>query len=312
MRDISSYLPVEWLAGTPVVHRVKYLRNRALERVFRASGARQRDRFLDENAQIGRNQLAVTIAFNMPWVIELFLRTARLNMPDASVIVADNSSKDEARTEIAALCRSFGVAYVGLPRNPEWHPNRSHGIAMNWAYHNLVRALDPDVFAFLDHDMFALDPFDLAAKVSRQPVYGIRMGDVENGPWSLWAGYSIFDYTAVKMRDLDFNYERPLRLDTGGYNWLRLYRYLDRDSLDYAGKCRATFRDSQDDDEHYCDLNDTFAHVGGASYKPAGRDAQRIAFFQRLVADIEQGGRWRDWLSSEANRPASIVGSGSR
>ena len=102
MRELSYYSASEWLAFSPVVHRFKYLRNRALERVYRSCGGATRDRFLAENAPGLGPTLAVTIAFNTPWVVDLFLRLARLNLPAASVIVADNSSRARTQAEISA------------------------------------------------------------------------------------------------------------------------------------------------------------------------------------------------------------------
>ena len=131
---------------TPVVHRFKYVRNRTLERVYRNRGGAARDRFLADNAENLGPKLAVTIAFNTPWVVELLLRAARINLTDMSVVVADNSSDDAAAGEIAALCDQYGAAYARLPRNPEWHPNRSHGVAMNWAYYKPGQAIAPANF----------------------------------------------------------------------------------------------------------------------------------------------------------------------
>lgn len=296
MRDLASYSVQQWLALVPVAHRLKLIRNRALERVYRNSGTAARDRFLSDHGREVGPKVAVTIAFNTPWVIELFLRAAKANMPGMSIIVADNSSKEVACDEIVALCRAYGVAYARLPRNPEWHPNRSHGIAMNWAYHNLVEPLDPQVFAFLDHDMFLLSEFDLSETVARQPVYGRFKHSTEQEAWSLWAGYSVFDRAAVQDRSLDFNYDLPLRLDTGGYNWGRLYRFLDADTMRFADRRRVKLRDPEDASVYSCEMLDSFVHVGGASHTERGREASRIALFRRLIEHIESGGDWMDFV----------------
>lgn len=295
MRDIATYSAAEWLTFRPLVHRLKYARNRVVSGGFVRLGAATRDRFLAEHAGLAGKTIAATIAFNMPWAVDLFLRTARRNLVDAAIVVLDNSSRKEARAEIAALCRANSIAYLSLPRNPEWSPNRSHGIALNWAYRNLVRPLEPPAFAFLDHDLFALEPVGLAALLAGQPVYGrkLRSRNVP-GAWSLWAGFCVFDHAALKSRMLDFNYESPMKLDTGGYNWLRLYRNLDAAGMRFTEDRRIRFREPDTNATFDAAMFDGFVHVGGASYTAKGREKNRISFFQRLVAHVEAGGEWQD------------------
>jgi hypothetical protein len=297
MRDIATYSAADWLTFKPLVHRLKYARNQAVSRAFISFGAASRERFLAEHAGLAGKTIAATIAFNMPWAVELFLRAARLNLIDTAIIVLDNSSRREARAEIGALCRANGVAYLSLPRNPEWSPNRSHGIALNWAYRNLIRPLDPPVFAFLDHDLFALQPFEFAAALVGQPVYGIkRRSKIVPGAWSLWAGFCVFDHAALKPRLLDFNYESPMMLDTGGYNWMRLYRDLDATGMRFAKGAGIKFREPDTHATYDAAMFDGFVHVGGASYSAKGREPGRIAFFRRLVAHVEAGGQWQDFV----------------
>jgi hypothetical protein len=306
MRDIGSYSTREWLTAVPVVHRVKHLRNRALERTYRSLGARERDRFLAESAGALGRKLVLTIAFNTPWAVDLFIRTARRNLHDVSVVVADNSSNAHASAEIGAVCARYHAAFLRVPKNPDWHPNRSHAIAMNWVYHNLVRPLDPEVFAFLDHDLFALSPFDIAESVARQPVFGFKKQHPGQEAWSLWAGHCIFNKAAIQGRTLDFGYDLPLRLDTGGYNWGRLYRFLDGDEMAFAEGRIASLRDPVDGSLHLCGLIDSFVHFQAASYGSQGNSADRTAFFRRLIAHVETGGRWEELVVRQAPSTAIL------
>jgi glycosyltransferase involved in cell wall biosynthesis len=312
MRDVGAYSVSELLACRPLVDQFKYVRNQAVERFYRSTGAEARDKFFAKRPHgVGRT-VAVTIAFNTPWVIELFLRAAKLNLPDTAIIVADNSTDAAARVEISRLCDVHGADYVGLPRNPERHPNRSHGIAMNWVYYNLVKPLGPDVFAFLDHDLFALSPFDLATAVAQQPVYGRYKLNPKERAWSLWAGYAVFDNAAIKERKLDFGYDRPFNLDTGGNNWLRLYRFLDDRAMRFARIRTTWFRDPADMSIHGGIMFDSFLHVVGASYGAKGRDARRVAFFQHLIGEIEAGRQWEDfvtdWQEGDPRDPKKFLG----
>src|SRR5690606_534112 len=136
-------------------------------------------------------------------------------------IVCDNSSSREARREIEAVCRDSGTHYIALPFNPERHPCRSHGLALNWAFYNLARTLGARVCAFVDHDLFALAPLDLAAKLAGQPFYG-RLRSSRWG-WYLWPGYCAFDVEAVAGYAPDFNTDIPRQLDTGGRNFVQVF-----------------------------------------------------------------------------------------
>lgn len=283
MRALSTYGGREWLSLKPAIHRIKYLRNRMVSRSFSRQGSVARDAFLAAHPEAHGANLAITIAFNTPWAIALWIRSLRANLPDFFPIVVDNSSDASARAEIAALCRAAGTAYIGLPPNPEWSPNRSHGISLNWAYQNLVKPLAPRVFAFLDHDIFPMAPFDLAAAVATQPAYGDLFESRFEGAWSLWAGYCVFDYAATLPYGLDFNYESPLALDTGGENWARLYRHLDRSTFHWPR--RSTISAPSAAGEMVFDVLDTFIHYSAASYLvPVDPEARR-----RFIAGLVDG-----------------------
>jgi hypothetical protein len=123
------------------------------------------------------------------------------------------------------------AAYLRAPENP-WSgraASRSHGIALNWAWDNLIRPGEPDAFGFLDHDIFPTATDDPFAPLSRQDVYGIVR---TAGPrWFLWAGFCTFRFAAVKDKRLDFGQDWFVGLDTGGGNWKSLYSHIDRTTL---------------------------------------------------------------------------------
>ena len=244
MRELDSYTGAEWLHLIPLVHWLKHVRNQAVSASYRRRRTKELLDFWVANGNLAGRNLAIAVAFNTPWVVELLVRSAAVNLKGMTLIIADNSSRPAARAEIAAFCRSRGAPYVPLPANPEWSPNRSHGIAMNWVYDNIVRHFRPPVFAFLDHDLFPLQPVDLSLSVRDQPVYGLlRDPRRVQEAWSLWAGFCVYDLAAVEGRFLDFNHDSPLMLDTGGANWHRLYRFLDRRALRFAKLRTATLDD---------------------------------------------------------------------
>ena len=68
------------------------------------------------------------------------------------------------------ICRDLDAAYLSLPFNPERHPCRSHGLAMTWAYYNVIRPLQPRVFAYFDHDLLPTARYDLV--IQTRPAAG--------------------------------------------------------------------------------------------------------------------------------------------
>jgi hypothetical protein len=289
MRDLDNYSRSEWLRLLPLVHRLKHVRNRAVSDAYRRWRSDELRRFLAASADLAGRNLAIAIAFNTPWVIELLVRSAAANLQGTTLLVADNSSHRAARAEIAAICRSRAVPYVRLPANPEWAPNRSHGIAMNWIYDNIVCHFRPRAFAFLDHDLFPIRPVDLSLNLRDQPVYGMLRVSPRQDAWSLWAGFCVFDFPSVVSRCLDFNYESPLSLDTGGANWDRLYRFMDRRTMRFARVRRTQLDDPLTRSRRSVACIDEFVHVGGASYKEIADPAERQTFFRAVVDRIERG-----------------------
>jgi hypothetical protein len=74
------------------------------------------------------------------------------------------------------------VPWLGLPANPEWSPNRSHGITLNWIWHNVVRQLRPEIVGFVDHECFPIRPLDLPARFGDGDFRGRLLDAVWSGP----------------------------------------------------------------------------------------------------------------------------------
>ena len=110
--------------------------------------------------------------------------------------------------------------------NP-WHSfSRSHGIALNWVWHNILRPGSPRAFGFIDDDLFPTAPDDPFAPLDTQDFFGLVRQ--EGQKWFLWAGYCTFRFDAVKDKPLDFGQDWFIGLDTGGANWSVLYQHVDR------------------------------------------------------------------------------------
>src|SRR5258706_8797437 len=131
MRALTQYPWSDWARATPLVHGFKRARNIGVERVFRRQRTRALARFLAEHAGLAGGSIAFSVAYNTPWVVDLLTRAAKLHLLADALVIADNSRDATARREIEQICHAHGARYLALPFNPEWHPCRSNGLALN-------------------------------------------------------------------------------------------------------------------------------------------------------------------------------------
>ena len=187
-RRIATYTASDWLRLRPLSQRYKTWLWDRLDRRY-ASGPADDPQALQ--ALLGRlsgKNVVASIAFNAPWTIGWQLRFVGRNLENAAFLVADNSSDPHARAAIAGLCAEAGVAYFQLPESRyqgRRYASRSHGLALNWTYRNVIRALGPMAWGFFDHDLFPTRPFDPETRLRGQPFYGALEqrpgGDVGRG-----------------------------------------------------------------------------------------------------------------------------------
>ena len=300
MRAWNEYGFADWMQGAPLIHGIKRARNVVTDQAFRRLPARDYDRFMAELAARKPEVLAVVIAYNTPWVIDLTTQITARNLA-GTLAVCDNSSDTRASRAIERLCRDRGILYLPLPYNIEHHPCRSHGIALNWVYYNVIDRIRPRVFSFLDHDLFAIDRLDPARLVADQPLYGLINESVWG--WNLWAGFCVFDRAAVAGFDPDFNNDNPRLLDTGGRNWLRIYRNLDRAGLRFATRTLERFRLPRETTVATVQRIDDCLHVGGASFEAGSAAATQIeAFYRGVIRHLDAGGTLAA-LNADAREP---------
>ncbi|RWE81526.1 MAG: hypothetical protein EOS63_08995 [Mesorhizobium sp.] len=175
--------------------------------------------------------MLLTIAFGDAQCLDLQVRLIRGLVRHDLHIVADNSISEAAAGENRQVCAAYGTSYVRLPANP-WtvkNPSRSHGAALNWMWHNILKPAAPAAFGFLDQDLFPTQPCDPFAPLQDVAFYGdLRRAGAR---WYLWAGYCFFRFDAVARKPLDFGLDWFAGLDTGGANWEVLYRDVDPNAL---------------------------------------------------------------------------------
>lgn len=290
MRELKDYTLREWFRIKPIDHFMIEVANEFLQSIFCKLRPKPLERFLQNAEHLSGNDIGLVIAFERPWVLDLLLRTAVRNLTGGTLLVFDNSRRQEVRKDIASVCHERGVPYLALPSNPTKHPNRSHGMAMTWIFHNVVKAIMPKTFTFLDHDLIPMEKIGLGTSLGNQPFYGaIKSG--KWGWWTLWAGYCCYDFSAVQHLKLNFLNDFSRDLDTGGRNWPLLYQSCDRNQMRFAPRARFDFIDPLDYsnsgyragivDEHWI-------HLGGAGHKNTkfkeGQD-----FYQRISKAILDG-----------------------
>jgi hypothetical protein len=293
VRRLRDYLLKDWLVADPFRHLARRARNRAILASYRRRKADRQDELIARLRPAVHGKTAVfTVAFNVSrtidWLTDRFPKYAAAG---STLIVCDNSPDAAIRQEIEALCRTRRVAYLPLPRPPLeklllGNPPLSHGVALTWIFHNLVRPLQPGAFAFIDHDLIPLSLFDLAERLGGRPVYGHKSDRQSFGTWSLWAGYSVFDFAATGSLPLDFTTDASLQLDTGGQNWTRLYRFIPPETLRFADQRSEQVR--LDGGEAVAiETIDGWLHVGGVSYR--GDAGNRLAVAERVLRQLDAG-----------------------
>jgi hypothetical protein len=162
------------------------------------------------------------------------------------------------------------------------NPSLSHGVALTWIFHNLVRPLAPPAFAFVDHDLIPVSRFDIRRHLGDQPVYGARSDRRAFGTWALWAGYCAFDFARTGQLPLDFTTDQPLSLDTGGQNWHRLYRSIDPAQLRFADHRPELLELDDGGGSIAIERIDEWLHIGGVSHRGDAR--QRLDIAERVLA----------------------------
>jgi hypothetical protein len=227
-KRIREYTAKDWQRFRPLTQALKTWRYRRINQIYMKRAARIGDPAAVARTVTGHAAL-VTIAFNDPEAIRWQALLLRHYVPSALHVIVDNSSDDSAAAEIEAISARCRLAYLRLPENP-WHSfSRSHGIALNWVWYNVLRPGSPKAFGFIDDDLFPTAPDDPFAPLEVQNFFGlVRQAGHK---WFLWPGYCTFRFEAVKDKPLDFGQDWFIGLDTGGANWSVLYHHVNRGSL---------------------------------------------------------------------------------
>jgi hypothetical protein len=266
------------------IHQIKNVRNDLFLKIYTEKPSKSLHRLLENLTPQAQESVVVCISFNQPRVIEWMLDAAKKFINDP-FIIADNSSSLESRRSIKNLCDEHSVSYVSLPANKTRHANRSHGMAMQWCYKNIISNIKPKAFSFVDHDLIPIKPVEILPKVQNQPFYGLEKKSKINESWQLWAGYCMFNFKEVSNFNLNFLYDFANGLDTGGRNYHRLYKYFRKDDLMFASKLRIPVdMGSNITPCAMMIIDDSWVHMGGAGHRD--NFAQKHELFRMVLAKL--------------------------
>lgn len=266
------------------------MRNDAWLAIYKKIRPKNLSLFLRKTESLKGQNISLVIAFEQPWALDWQLRMAQRNLLDNhAILVFDNSRRAAARLEIEHVCRDRGAFYFALPVNFTRHVNRSHGMAMTWVFHNVVRAIQPRMFAFLDHDLIPIEKISLAQRLADQPFYG----DLRTNPWSwnLWAGYCLYNFQSVANLPLNFLYDFSQKLDTGGRNWRCLYQNHEKQQFAFAKSTSVTVKAPDIATPRAVQMVDnSWLHIGSISYNDNFRP--KLEFFKNLARALDHGVSW--------------------
>lgn len=291
MRALTDFTFGEWAQLLPLQHVFKEIRNDLWLAAYIKLQPDSLDSFLNETKLLAGKNIALIIAFEQPWALEWLLRMAERNLIDATVLVFDNSRSAKARIDIKRVCQARNTHYLALPVNRTRHVNRSHGMAMTWIYFNIIRVIEPRVFAFLDHDLIPVTRVALVERLADQPFFGVLGLSVSSSAWQLWAGYCLFDYSTVAQLQMNFLYDFSQGLDTGGRNWRPLYQKYDRSHLRFARDLQTEVTDPVTGDRCLVQLiDDKWFHIGSIGYNDNFRSKAKLC--EHLAEALDQGRGW--------------------
>jgi hypothetical protein len=244
----------------------KNLRNSWLNYIFQIRNATFVD-FPNDWYPYYKRAVVYSIAFNKPACVDVMLESWKIHARNTDLVIVDNSSKPKLREEIKALCAINNIPYIALPKNPEWNPNRSHALSMNWVYYNLVLNWKPHFFGFLDHDCFPFASFDLAETMEEVDLLGNKRFPKSRkyNQWNLWAGFCFYRLKRIQKININFTPSIELNLDTGGGNYNPLYRYIRDGEVIFAERTEVPNLESFSQMSYI--LDNRFLHTGGASHR---------------------------------------------
>ena len=294
MLKLSEFSVKDWLKLRPLDVAFKQVRDDVWLNYYTSQKPAELNQFLADNNHLAGKNIAIVVAFEQPWAVNWLLQMAKKNLINTTVLVFDNSHKATTRAKLEAVCKKNGAPYLALPMNRTKHVNRSHGMAMSWIYNNVIRIIQPKLFAFIDHDLISVSEVDFEERLADQKFFG-RAGGKFSQYWSLWAGYCIFDFAYVKNKPLNFLYDFSRGLDTGGRNWDSIYSQFEKEQIRFAKNEQVNIKLPESQLASVQMIDERWVHIGGISYNDGFR--AKSDFFGLLADSLEQDNNWRRFIT---------------
>ena len=265
-------------------YKLKEIRNQVARKAYEQKNAKAGSKFAEELNRKGCEDLFFVVAYNTPWSISLMISCWENSCTAEELVVIDNSNCAESSRQILNICRQHKISYFKLPWNREKHPNRSHGLALNWIWKNIVTRLEGvERIGFIDHDCFPVKPWSNKHICELSSVYGIKNpGCIANKHyWSLWAGFMFFKLNRIKedcLNKMDFTPNPLFGLDTGGSNWKSLYSKMNLNEIAFANIVSIPLEKlgkgiGINEAAEVEIIDTTFLHLGGAAYQKIWKTA---------------------------------------
>lgn len=238
--------------------------------------------------------LVIVIAFNNKEIIaKQYAHLKKYVSDNFEYIVADNSSDTKTSSELLTWCANEHVSYVKIPKNPLTgiRASGSHGIALNWCYRNIIQKYTPLNFGFLDHDIFPLSTVSIIKNLELGFYGAIRNRAQEY--WYLWPGFCFFTYSALKKYTVNFfpyhaGENGAIFLDTGGTNYMTIYKTLGRENVREAPSVlinlttKKTFVRGEDSSQTFELIDSKWLHMRQIAWRSESSDKMNN------LSDIEE------------------------
>lgn len=304
MSEKPRYSLREWLRLEPVADFLKrYKYDSLLGQYLSLEAVREKDFLVKYSALKGKNVVLI-VAFEQPLALSWMLGSMRRFMSGCEVLVFDNSRDEAIRLEVEKVCSERGVGYLAMPANSMKHPNRSHGMAMTWIYHRIIRKIAPNFFGYADHDMVLFRPLDLMERISSHQCFGVLNRGTSS--WNLWAGYCFFRFAAVEKVKLNFLNDFSRNLDTGGRNWTSFYQNVGTENVRFSSRVIRPVIGPVSGEQRQVEIVDqSWMHIGSISYNDNFRGKRE--FFSEIVDALNAGAVWSDLLPDAAEVDAPSV-----
>lgn len=286
MKKLTLYSFSDYCRLMPLIAFLKQLRNDLVLAIYRMRTAEGENEFIEKYRHLRDQNILIVVAFEQPKVLSWLFSLAEKNLQDFQLVIFDNSKNIVLREQIKELCHQHQIPYLGLPMYRTRHPNRSHGLAMTWIFHRIIKAIRPAYFGYLDHDMFPVKQIRQNALIpSDQNSYGL-LNDAQHY-WNLWAGYCFFKFRAVENQPLNFLYDFSRGVDTGGRNWDYLYRFQNKSLTQFAASVQQPIVLSAGLQADVQLIDDAWVHVGGVSYN--NNLQSKEFFYDQMVKELLSG-----------------------